>query len=202
MHMSNDNEQSYDNIATNWTSSRNQSTVHELVIQFSNLFKPGDSILDVGSGSGMPNAKYLEKKGFKITGIDISSKLVEEAIKNVPKGKFIKSDMIEFQTDEKYNGIIAWDSLFHLKINEHKEAFKKLYELLKNNGYLLFTHGGSEGEITGEMHGQKFSYSSLGPEKTRQLLEKLGFEIIKWELTEGKPNSEDKGYLIALVKKH
>jgi ubiquinone/menaquinone biosynthesis C-methylase UbiE len=195
--MSNDNEKSYDKIANQFSANRKQSKVNKLVIEFGTLLRTGDSILDVGCGTGVPIARYLADRGFKITGIDISSKLLVEARKNVPEGIFFKSDVIDLRTEEKFEGIVAWDSLFHLKLNEHEQVFKKLYSSLKDNGYLLFTHGGGiGGEITGEMYGHKFTYSTLGSERTKELLEDLGFKILTWEVDE-----LGNGYMIGLARK-
>jgi predicted TPR repeat methyltransferase len=195
--MTNENEQSYDTTAKQFIASRRQTKVHALVVQFGDLLKSGDSLLDVGCGAGIPNAKYLADKGFHIIGIDVSSMLLSEARKTVPNAMFVKADIVDFHTNKRFNAILAWDSLFHLKLSEHEIVFRKVYWFLKDNGYLLFTHGGGTGgEITGDMFGQRFSYSTLGEEKTRKLLEHLGFKIIHWEI-----DDSENGYLIGLVKK-
>jgi predicted TPR repeat methyltransferase len=195
--MSNSNEQSYNKIADKFASSRDESSVPVAVSNFAKLLRTGDSVLDVGCGSGVPNAKHLVEEGMRVTGIDISEALLAIAKKNVPGATFLKSDIVDFQSTEKFDGIIAWDSLFHLRLNEQKHVFEKLYDLLDVGGYLLFTHGGSEGEIEGEMHGEKFVYSSLGPEKLKKLLETMGFKVNSWEMDA----SEENGYMIALVQK-
>jgi len=195
--MSSDNEKSYDKIAESFISARKEAKANELVVRFSELIPPGSDILDVGCGAAIPNAKYLSEKGFRITGIDISHKLLEEAQTNVPGGEFIKTDIAGYETNKKFAGIVAWDSLFHLKREEHEAVFQKLYDLLESNGYLLFTHGGSEGEIQSEMFGEKFTYSSPGPDKIKVILENLGFKVVEWIVD----LSASEGYLIALVRK-
>ncbi|MFZ1019910.1 MAG: hypothetical protein WAN61_02885 [Minisyncoccia bacterium] len=79
--------------------------------------------------------------------------------------------------------------MFHLQPDEHEKVFTKLYGWLKDGGYLLFTHGGNEGQIQGEMYGENFSYNSLGPAKTKLFLENLGFKIIEWSLDTSESNS-------------
>lgn len=195
--MSTANEQAYDKIASFFDSSRRDTQVPELVEEFSQYLKEGDLILDVGCGSGVPITTYLYEKRLQITGIDISAKLLHLAKRHIPKGKFIKGDIMDFQTNLVFSGIVAWDSLFHLQIHEHEAVFQRLFDLLKRDGYLLFTHGGSEGEITGEMYGQPFSYSSLGPDKTKKIIEQLGLDILRWEMDFSEPH----GYMKALCKK-
>ncbi len=62
---------------------------------------------------------------------------------------------------------------------------------------MVFSHGGGQGEITGSMNGENFSYSSLGPELTLQTLKEIGFEIVKYEVD----YSESHGYMKAIVRK-
>jgi len=50
-------------------------------------------------------------------------------------------------------------------------------ELLNPGGYLVFTHGNEEGEITEEMMGEQFYYSSLSKERVLQLLKESDFEV-------------------------
>jgi predicted TPR repeat methyltransferase len=195
--MSTTNEQSYDKIANFFNSSRRDAKVPELVEEFSQYLKEGDRVLDVGCGGGAPITNYLYEKELQITGIDLSAKLLQLAKRHVPNGEFIKGDIMDFQTDRVFSGIVAWDSLFHLQIHEHEAVFRKLFDLLKQGGYLLFTHGGSEGEIMGEMYAQPFTYSSLGPDKTRKIVEQLGLDILRWEIDYSEPH----GYMKALCKK-
>lgn len=195
--MKNLNEQSYNQIAEQFASDRTYAVPHPLVIKFADLLTKDGSVLDAGCGTGVPNAKYLSSKGLQITGIDFSAKLLEKARVNLPRFNFIKGDLTKFHTEEKFDGIIAWDSLFHLKPDQHKPVFRKLFDFLKPDGLLLFTHGGGMGgEISGEMFGYPFYYSAPGPEKTRIILEDLGFGILEWDIDE-----TGNGYMIGLVKK-
>ncbi len=191
------NEDSYNKIASSFNASRKRSSVSTSVLTFTHSLKKGAHVLDVGCGSGIPITKYLVEKGMRVTGIDISSQLLDLAASNVPQGKFVKVSISAYQTDEKFDGIVAWDSLFHLQPHEHELVFEKLYKLLKEKGYLLFTHGGSKGQIIGEMYGEKFHYSSPGPENIKGLLKGLGFTTLEWEVD----SLEANGYMIALMGK-
>jgi predicted TPR repeat methyltransferase len=195
--MSNLNESSYDKIADFFLSDRKNSTLSKHVVKFCDLLKLGNSVLDIGCGGGLPIDSYLVKRGFVVTGVDVSTNLLNAARSNVFKAEFIRADIMKFQTQQTFSGIIAWDSLFHLEADQHEEVFRKISDFLKNKGLFLFTHGGSEKSISGEMHGQPFTYSSLGPRKTKALLKSLKFEIIKWEIDCSDPN----GYMVALVRK-
>jgi SAM-dependent methyltransferase len=45
--------------------------------RFSALLSQGASILDIGCGSGEPNARYLIDQGFAVDGVDTSPTLIE-----------------------------------------------------------------------------------------------------------------------------
>lgn len=195
--MTQSNVDSYNAIAAKWSNDRATSAPDELVLEFAELLHPNSVVLDVGCGSGKPNAAFLAERNIQVTGIDVSSQLLEAAKENVPNGTFNHTSITDYEPDQTFDGVIAWDSLFHLKLEEHELSFIKIFKLLKPGGSFVFTHGGGDGEISGEMHGYPFTYSSLGPEKTKQLLVSLGFGVIRWVLDE----SEDNGYLKALVQK-
>lgn len=194
--MSNTNEASYDKIADNFVERRMERGVDELVVKFEGLLNQGEEVLDIGCGGGVPNAKDLSDKGFRVTGIDISTELLERAKENVPNAEFKKANILEYESGKQFKGVLAWDSLFHLKPDEHEKAFRKIVSLLMPDGYLLFTHGAPEGEIESEMYGERFSYSSIGEEKMKKVLSDLGFNILDWKIDESEP-----GYVTVLAQK-
>jgi 2-polyprenyl-3-methyl-5-hydroxy-6-metoxy-1,4-benzoquinol methylase len=55
-------------------------------------------VLDIGCGAGVPVARDLIARGFKVTGVDASARQIERARCNVPQAHFIRADMttIEF----------------------------------------------------------------------------------------------------------
>jgi predicted TPR repeat methyltransferase len=194
--MINVNKISYDNISEKWAEDRDKAKVPSAVIEFVVQLSPGGRVLDVGCGTGIPIDEYMVEQGLTVEGIDVSEKLLEKAKVNVPDASFTKSDVRSFETNETYDGIVAWDSLFHLELKDQFPVLEKLFGLLKSGGYFLFTHGGSEGEIEGSMHGNRFTYSSPGPLKIRSLFQSKGMKILSFEM-----EPEGNGYLTCLVQK-
>lgn len=191
------NEQSYDKIAEWFAADRAGTPVDKHMLVFTKRLKPGAHILEVGSGGGLPITKYLTDAGFKVTGLDVSSNLVDIARRNVPEAQFIKGDILSFSPLEKFDAIVSWDCLFHLNYNHQTNAFKKLYELLKDGGNLIFSHGDTDGEITGEMNGETFYYSSLGSKKILEALNEVGFTLLSYTLDD----TEEHGYIVVIAKK-
>jgi SAM-dependent methyltransferase len=59
---------------------------------------PQARVLDLGCGAGLPVARDLIARGFRVTGVDGSARQIEQARRNAPEAKFIQADMaaVEF----------------------------------------------------------------------------------------------------------
>lgn len=103
------------------------------------ILKEGMIILDVGCGTGAISkdiAKIVGQKG-KVIGIDNTKKFIESGKKNyttIPNLDLIHSDLFDFQSEEKFDLIIAARVLQWL--TTPKEALLKMKELLKPDGQI------------------------------------------------------------------
>lgn len=156
----------YDRIAFWWDAQEGKSKAGvDFVRAAIRLSARKGGALDVGCGSGGRIIAALANAGFRVTGIDVSAAMIELARKRHPDSRFILGDICEWQPQEKYDAVIAWDSIFHAPYSEQRRVVSKLCGALANGGVILFTAGGVDGEITGRMHGQDFYYSSLAEEE-------------------------------------
>jgi len=141
-------------------------------------------LLDLGCGAGEPCARFFIDRGWKVTGIDFSERMLELASKYVPEMKTFHADMreIEFNTSQ-FDAITAIYSLFHIPGNDQKIMFEKFYRWLIPKGKALFTYatkeytGSDEFEGYKEFMGQKLYYNHKRPEKLYTELEGMGFNI-------------------------
>ena len=174
------NRKGFDIIAEEWAAMRKDMPVSKLVEAFSSGMKPGGTVLDVGCGSGYPEASYLSDCGMKVTGIDISEKMLQKAAElNIKNARFIHSDFFDFSPDEQFDGIIAIDSLFYIPIERQREVYARLSKWIRPGGTLLFTHGNVEMEGIDHVFGELFISSSLDKETVLALLTQEGFEVEK-----------------------
>lgn len=97
------------------------------------------SLLDLGCGPA-----HLSKYIFnntpisKITGIDISSKMIEIAKINIPNGHFELEDVDDFHDNENtYDFIISGFVIPYLNTSSVNLHFLKIKKLLSKNGLLL-----------------------------------------------------------------
>lgn len=171
----------YDEICPQWDEYRKKTSVNKCIADFSRRLKPNSSILDVGCGTGYPIDFFLSERGFRITGIDSSAKMIEKAASlKLKNTEYHVADLFGFRTEEKFDAIIAFDCLWHICHDNQKYIYGTIASLIKKGGYFIFTHGKKDGEIYGEMMGQTFYYSALDAEEVKKILIYEGFEIISF----------------------
>lgn len=147
--------------------------------RFSSLVKSGGYVLDAGTGAGIPAAKFLVKKGFKVTGIDISEKMIEAAKKNVPEGEFKVKNILELDfPDKTFDGIVCVYTLWHIPKEKHQEIFQNFKRMLKPGGILMINTGLRESNGLSLFFGQPMLWSNNNPKETLKQVNDLGMEII------------------------
>jgi cyclopropane fatty-acyl-phospholipid synthase-like methyltransferase len=99
-------------------------------------------ILDMACGAGR-HSILLAKQGFNVTGIDLSENLLSEAKKNASEEKltikFIKSDIREFNTEDRFNLILNLFTSFGY-FNKEEDNFlvlQKAFEFLEKSGFFI-----------------------------------------------------------------
>ncbi len=101
---------------------------------FCNSLSNKARVLDVGCGTGVPFAQFLVEKGFQVVGIDISSRMVQLATKNVPQANFRELSMTDLDYEEEFDGIVASYSMLLLDPPRFKDVAQKIVNSLKKGG--------------------------------------------------------------------
>ena len=120
---------------------RNTLEAHFLIKNLVNLLIPDKNslFLDLGCGSGRHSIE-LNKMGYKVDGIDLSTKSLEIAkpFEN-SRLKFIRADFRKLDFENKYDFILNLFTSFGYfdKENEHAQVFKQIFKSLKNNGHFV-----------------------------------------------------------------
>lgn len=99
---------------------------------------PHESILDVGCGTGT-HLHLLKDEFKKLYGVDISKKILDIAIKKVPRANFQEGNMQDFKINKKFDVITCLYSVFNYNL-DMKSAIKTLknfYKHLKPDGIVI-----------------------------------------------------------------
>jgi cyclopropane fatty-acyl-phospholipid synthase-like methyltransferase len=135
-------------------------------------------ILDLGCGMAEPIAAYLICHGAKVTGVDATPALLDLARARFPSAEWIEADMRQLALNRRFDAIIAWDSVFHLKREDQRQMFPIFAAHARPGAPLLFTSGPGDGEAIGDWYGEKLFHASLSPAEYRSLLAANGFDEI------------------------
>lgn len=138
----------------------------------------GGAILDVGCGAGEPMARYLLTHNVHLTGMDASRAMIAISRSRFPQGTWIVGDMREIALPQNFDGIIGWDSFFHLNPDEQRETLKIFCRHLNSGGTLLLTIGDEVGEVLGVVNGEPVYHASLAPEEYRAIFKAAGFTTV------------------------
>jgi len=102
------------------------------------------NILDLGCGAGR-HMVYLGKKGFHMTGLDISNSALNLTEKWLKKEKvknyfLIKHDMTKIPfPNESFDGVISVNTIHHNPLNKIEKTVNEIERVLKKNGLVFIT---------------------------------------------------------------
>jgi demethylmenaquinone methyltransferase/2-methoxy-6-polyprenyl-1,4-benzoquinol methylase len=104
----------------------------------SRWIKPGQRVLEIGCGTGSL-AAMINKKGARVTGIDISEDMLEIARGNAPMARFIHMTAVEIDRfrGSGFDCIVATLSLSELTEDEIDIVLEESAKILKDKGRLI-----------------------------------------------------------------
>ncbi len=103
------------------------------------------SILDIACGSGR-HSILLAKRGYKVTGVDLSKRLLIEANLAAQREnlniEFIEADIRNFNSDKKFDLVLnLFTSFGYFETDEENFLlFQKAYALLNSGSYFVFDY--------------------------------------------------------------
>ena len=143
---------------------------------------PNASILDIGCGAGEPVSRYCIESGHEVTGIDASLSLISLCRQRFPGHQWLVGDMRDLSSDRRFDGLIAWHSLFHLTPEDQQRVLQRCMRLAAGEAVLMFTAGPDRQEMLGRFCGQPLYHASLAFEDYRSILAEGGFRIVAHEI--------------------
>lgn len=146
--------------------------------RFGGLVAPGGAILDIGCGAGEPLARYLVERGHPVTGLDSSSEMIALCRARFPDQDWCVGDMRALALGRTFDGLLAWDSFFHLRHEDQRRMFPLFRTHATPGAALMFTSGPAHGVSVGDYRGEPLYHASLDAAEYRALLDGNGFEVV------------------------
>ena len=98
----------------------------------------GKAVLDLGCGYGENCAEFLKMGASRVTGVDLSEKMLDIATSEHPEIEFIRGDMSDLSFIEgKYNVIFSSLALHY--IEDFGKFAKEVHGLLNRDGCFIFS---------------------------------------------------------------
>ena len=145
--------------------------------RFLALVPPGGTVLDLGCGMAEPMAGYVVASGYRVVGVDSSPTLIDLCRDRYPEEVWLVGDMRSVTFTRQFDGVLAWDSFFHLHADDQREVLVRFAAHARPAAPLMFTSGTSAGEEIGEYCGEALYHASLDPAEYRQRLASCGFTV-------------------------
>lgn len=160
-----DTARSYDALADHWNGDgfhrENGIEPHRRALRFS---RRAGAAIDIGCGSSGRILELLLAGGFEVEGLDISPAMLEHARRRHPEVGFHHADIVSWDFPRRYDFISAWDSVWHVPLEDQERVLRKLCDGLAPHGVMICTTGGVDRaeERTNDCLGQPLYHAALG----------------------------------------
>lgn len=146
--------------------------------RFLGLLPQHPAVLDIGCGSGEPIGRYLIEQACEVTGVDSAPEMIALCAENFPQQSWRVADMRSLSLGRRFDGILAWDSFFHLCQDDQRAMFPIFRKHAAPRAALMFTSGPGDGEAIGSLEGEPLYHASLDGAEYRDLLARNGFAVV------------------------
>jgi SAM-dependent methyltransferase len=170
----------YEKHAREWDADRrnsgwNDKPWHD---RFITALSKGARVLDLGCGGGSPVALHMVESGLLVTGVDASPTLISLCRERMPAQEWIVGDVRTLSLGRKFDGVLAWDSFFHLKYDDQQRLFDVFAAHAAASALLMFNSGPTHGEAIGSYRGDPLYHASLAAAEYEDLLAQSGFDVL------------------------
>ena len=183
----------YDDIADQWDGVRanfgpKEAAYLGLLLQDT---PTGSGVLDLGCGTGLPNAQHVVSREHCVVGVDSSSALLALEKRYVHDGEWVEADLAAVDFEEWFAAVVCWDVLFHIERKFHGSFLEKIHRWLLPGGRRMLSSGGSDFDLPGftdAMFGHEVFYDVYLIDQMVALVKEIGFAVVLVELPEGGRN--------------
>lgn len=144
----------------------------------------GATVIDIGSGPGLPITKVLVSEGLNVYAMDAAPSFVEAFRHNIPNTP-IACESVESSLffNRMFDGVLAWGLMFLLQPEAQRSLIRKMADILVPGGRLLFTSPADPVVWNDVMTG--LESRSLGAAEYRRLLSAVDVSVSREYEDEG-----------------
>ena len=139
----------------------------------------GAKVLDLGCGLGRPVAQHMADLGLHVTGVDSSPTMISLCRERLPDHEWIVADMRQLALGRRFDGLLAWDSFFHLGHDDQRRMLMIFADHASVGTILMFNTGPKHGEAVGEYRGDPLYHASLSSAEYEALAARFRFDVIQ-----------------------
>ena len=178
------NRRAWDRVADEYDRSY-EGRISEAFRRFCDDLLHGGRVLDIGSGTGLPHARFLVDSGFEVHGIDVSPRIVEIARRNVPQANFSEMSMTDMEFNGEFDGAVASYSMLLLDPPRFRDVASRIHRSLRRGGLLYLAlneppedDSDVDGEAIVEIMGETMYSRAYTKEEVLETFIPLGFRLL------------------------
>jgi SAM-dependent methyltransferase len=127
-------EEDYDNLDVSFHDAYDTTTEFKKEIEgYCSRLPQKAQVLNIG-GTAV-ECEYFISKGFDVTNIDLSQKMVDHIAELSKQTQSIKANIKTFNSDSLYDGVWACRSLIHIPPSDLVTVLRNVHKLLTNDGF-------------------------------------------------------------------
>jgi len=161
----------YDLIAEWYPTDRGRTVGVAEALAVAATLPAGSRILDIGCGNGVPITEALVSAGYRVVGLDSSTRMLAQFRVTLPGTRVVRGDARQCPFARGvFDAAISWGMLFHLSPGEQAVVIASVSRVLKAGAPFLFTAAeivdADDVGITGTMNGVTFQYYAVSSYQT------------------------------------
>ena len=177
-------ESKWDRFSDNWNARSEQmwkdGSRKKVLPFFQSFLESGAGVLDLGCGDGQ-GSEMLQDAGYRVTGVDLSSKMIEIANKRSTAATFLQEDVTALSFEnEAFDGVMAINCLEW--VASPLEAINEINRVVKPGGVFV---AGILGPVAGprtnsypRLEGEEVVCNTMMPWEFERLAETHGWTTI------------------------
>jgi SAM-dependent methyltransferase len=168
-----------------------------------NNLPDGSDVLELGCGPGDPTTKTLATR-YNVTANDISEGCLELARKNAPGATFLLSDMTSLKFDaDSFDAVVAYYAFHHIPRDRYEPLLENISNWLRPGGIFMAAMYPYDVDnlVTEDWHGATMYWSSFDEEKTLQLVNSAGLQVIEQSKESAVEDGKETTFLWLIARK-